>query len=215
MLLRVNQVAFGLGAGVLGASGNRMCVWPQGCSLKKCPGCSSMHTWPTEGGKQMSIELLLGLARAQKQPPSGLTLSGGEPTDQAESVGAFIKAFRVAFPGTEVVLYTGLRWSEFAARFPSLLQLLDVAVAGPYVRTRQATALAGSSNQEVHLLTPLARRLYRDWENWSLHELQVGSASAGKLVTVGIPNTQRMTKAAQHLGAVNVTWDQTGQEMRA
>jgi len=215
MVLRLHQVVFGLGRGVLGASANRMGVWTKGCSLPKCPGCSSTHTWSPEGGKVVSVEILLKLARAQSQPPSGLTVSGGEPTDQAEGVTVFIACFREAFPATEIVLYTGLRWPVLVERFPDLVTLLDVAVTGPYVRTREATPLAGSSNQEVRLLTPLAERLYRDWRNWPRHALQVGRVRSDEIVTVGIPDTPRMARAAQRVDAVGVSWDQIEEEKHA
>lgn len=207
MLLRVNQLAFGLGHGVLGATSNRMGVWTQGCSLPKCPGCSSTHTWPADGGKSISVVSLVRLARTQSFPPSGLTVSGGEPTDQAAAVADLALAFRAAFPNAEVVLYTGLRWPVLSARFPSLVALLDVAVAGPYVRALQATPLAGSGNQEVRLLTPLAERLYQDWRSWPLHAVQVGQVRANQLVTVGIPHIPRMAQAARQVGATEVTWD--------
>lgn len=215
MLLRLNQAVFGLGRGVLGASSNRMGVWTQGCSLRKCPGCSSTHTWSPAGGKAVSVEALLKLAHAQALPPSGLTVSGGEPTDQAEGITALIAGFRETFPGTETILYTGLHWSMLAERHPTLVALLDVAVTGPFVRTREATPLTGSSNQEVHLLTPLAKRLYRDWQDWSRHALQVGRAKAEQLVTVGIPHTPRMAQVALQLGAIDVTWDRINEEKHA
>lgn len=207
MMLRVNQVVFGLGRCVLGASGNRMGVWTQGCSLNMCPGCSSMHTRSPDGGKVVSVEFLLRLARAQTRRPSGLTVSGGEPTDQAPGVKALIKGFRDSFPEAEVVLYTGLRWAVLAERLPALADLLDVVVAGPYASSVEATPLAGSGNQEVKLLTPLAQRLYLGWQDWPRHALQVGQASTGEVVTVGIPHTPRMAHAAQRVGATEVTWD--------
>lgn len=208
MELRVSQVAFGLEHGVLGATPYRMGVWTQGCSLPKCPGCVSTHTWSADGGRSIPVASLLGLARAQRVPPSGLTVSGGEPTDQAVAVAALTVGFRGAFPDAELVLYTGLRWRVFAASFPELAVQFDVVVAGPYVQTREATPLAGSRNQEVRLLTPRAERLYAGWASWPRHALQVGQCQGGSLVTVGIPDTTRMARAARQVGAVGVTWDQ-------
>lgn len=212
MKLRLNQVVFGLGHGMLGASANRMGVWTQGCSLNKCADCTSTHTWSADGGTAVSVTALLQLARAQTRPPSGLTISGGEPTDQAEGVAALIEYFREVLPGAEVVLYSGLRWSVLAERFPALAVLPDVAITGPYVRTLQATPLAGSSNQEVRLLTPLAERLYEGWQDWPRHVLQVGRGGNEQIVTVGIPHTPRLARAAQDLGAIDVSWDQHHEE---
>lgn len=205
MILRVNQVVFGLGRCVLGASPNRMGVWTQGCSLAKCLGCSSTHAWSADGGKTVSVESLLKLARLRT--PSGLTISGGEPTDQAQGVATLIIGFRETFPGAEVVLYTGLGWAVLAKRFPELAALPDVVIAGPYVRGLEATALAGSSNQEVKLLTPLAESLYQGWRAWPRHLLQIGGSDEGRIVTVGIPHTSRMTQAARRVNATEVSWD--------
>jgi anaerobic ribonucleoside-triphosphate reductase activating protein len=214
MELRVSQVAFGLERGVLGATPRRMGVWTQGCSLPKCPGCVSTHTWSADGGRSIPIASLLGLARAQRMPPSGLTVSGGEPTDQAVAVAALAEGFRAGFPDAELVLYTGLRWRVFAARFRELAARFDTVVAGPYVRTREATPLAGSNNQEVRLLSPRAERLYAGWASWPLHALQVGQCQGDRLVTVGIPNTTRMKQAVRQVGVVGVTWDQDEQRRR-
>lgn len=206
MNLRVNQIAFGLGEGVLGASPCRMGVWTQGCSLRKCPGCSSRHTWARTGGIVVGTDALLRLAQRQATPPSGLTVSGGEPTDQAEGVTALMSGFRTVFLGAEVILYTGLSWPDLAERHPALVALLDVAVTGPFQREREATALAGSDNQELVLLTPLARRLYCNWRAWPRHVLQVGQSAGEQLVTVGIPDTARMDHAAEQIGATATTW---------
>lgn len=206
MVLRVNQVAFGLGHGVLGASPDRMAVWTQGCSLPKCPGCASRHTWSPTGGKPMPVETLLRFALARPRAPSGLTLSGGEPTDQAVAVTTLTKAFRARFPEAEIVLYTGLDWDRLAARHPELVATLDVAITGPYVHTCKATALTGSANQQVRLLTPLAKQLYRGWRDWPRHIAQVGLAGQDRVVTIGIPDAGRLTQAAQRLGARDASW---------
>jgi len=206
MNILVNQVVFGLKKGVLGMTNNRMGVWTQGCSLNKCPGCTSVHTWSPDGGKSVSVERLLWLAGRQTSSPTGLTISGGEPTDQAKEVITLIQGFRHAFPSSEVVLYSGLRWSALKSRHSALTEHLDVAITGPYVRSQAPLALAGSSNQEVHLLTDLAEGLYRDWQTLPLHALQVASAG-GEVVTVGIPHSPRMEQAAIRVGATG-SWQQ-------
>jgi anaerobic ribonucleoside-triphosphate reductase activating protein len=207
MLLKVNQVAFGLCAGVLGATSQRMGVWTQGCSLPKCPDCVSRHTWSQSAGKRVPVEGLLRLARRQSVRPLGLTISGGEPTDQPAAVAELARGFRAGFPGSEIVLYSGLRWPVLRARHPELVELLDVVVAGPYVRTLAATPLAGSGNQEVKLLTPLARELYRDWRSWPLHVVQVASRADARLVSIGIPETARLTRAASQAGVIAESWE--------
>lgn len=208
--LNLHQVAFGLRSGVLGASNNRMGVWTQGCSLTKCSGCASVHTWSAAKGTLVPVDKLIILARGQSAAPSGLTISGGEPTDQSVVVRELVKQFRSAFPGTEVLLYSGMPWQDLERRHPELLALLDVVVAGPY-EGGAATPLAGSANQTVRLLTPLADALYGNWRDWPIHVQQVSATSERQLVTVGIPDTVRMQEAAVEARAVTVSWQRQPQ----
>jgi anaerobic ribonucleoside-triphosphate reductase activating protein len=195
----VQQVALGLAAGVLGASAGRMGVWVQGCSLPHCPGCTSAHTHDAADARARRLAVADLLRLAHQHQPTGLTVSGGEPTDQAASVLALLQGFKQRWPEREVVLYTGLRWAVFARRFAALAEVADVVVAGPYVRHLPATPLAGSANQEVKLLTPLAERLFADHARWPLHRLQVASHQAQHarvdVVTVGIPHSPRLRVA--------------------
>jgi anaerobic ribonucleoside-triphosphate reductase activating protein len=204
-MLNINQVAFGLGKYVLGATDQRMGVWVQGCSLK-CAGCSSLHTWANGKGKHVSVDTLIKLAKAQTVRPTGLTISGGEPSSQSTAVLKLVRAFREAFPGTEVGLFTGLTWSEFYENHRQLVEVLDVVVAGPYEQTLAASPMAGSSNQEVKLLTGLAAKLYHDWVDWPIHRQQLAASGIDSVVTVGIPDTQRMARAADQSSVLKVTW---------
>lgn len=200
--LELAQAAFGVGQYVLGASANKMAIWVQGCSLPKCPGCTSPHTWIPGKGKLVTVDSLISLALIQTLPPTGLVVSGGEPTDQASAVITLLKAFRRTFPEAEIILYTGLSWRALSQRYPDLVSLLDVAVTGPYARTSQpATAMAGSRNQQVTLLTDMATYLYRNLDSWPLHKIQVGICKPGEIVTVGIPDLHSLQRAAQGMGA--------------
>lgn len=204
-MLNLNQVVFGLEKYVLGATDSRMGIWVQGCSLA-CTGCSSVHTWAPGNGRQISVSNLIKLAKMQKIQPTGLTISGGEPTNQAHAVLTLVKEFREVFPSTEVILFTGLEWPEFCSAHGQFANFLDVVVAGPYDHTLAATPLSGSSNQNVKLLSPLARNLYKDWKKWPIHTQQMVATDPGKVVIVGIPDTHRMTRAAEEVRATKVTW---------
>ena len=201
LTLNVQQVALGLAAGVLGAAAGRMGVWVQGCSLPHCPGCTSAHTHDAADAHAHRLVVADLLRLAQRHQPAGLTVSGGEPTDQAEAVLALLQGFKQRWPEREAVLYTGLRWAVFARRFPALAAVADVVVAGPYVRHLPATALAGSANQEVKLLTPLAQRLFASHAHWVQHRLQVSAPpqashpGCADVVTVGIPHSPRLQAA--------------------
>ena len=211
-MLNINQVAFGLDKYVLGATDQRMGVWVQGCSLT-CVGCSSAHTWANNKGKHVRVDSLIKLAKAQTVRPAGLTISGGEPSSQAAEVLKLVRAFREVFPETEVNLFTGFAWSDFIKNHRQLVDVLDVVIAGPYDHTLPASPMAGSSNQEVILLTGLAENLYHNWINWPIHRQQFAASGPNSVVTVGIPDTHRMARAADKSSVLKVTWQKPIQKM--
>jgi len=85
----------------------------------------------------------------------GLTISGGEPLQQRTPVTDLLQWVR-RNTALSVVLFTGYDWGEMQA-LPGAAELLagvDVLIAGRYdQRRRFATALRGSANKTVHLLT--------------------------------------------------------------
>lgn len=178
---------FGITRYVLGATNRKMAVWTQGCSITpKCPGCTSPHTWTPGKGQSITVGALMAHAIRQSVPPSGLVISGGEPLDQAAGVLALAQAFHDSFPTAERVLYTAWEMPALRAAHPPLLEAFDVIITGPYRRNLAATALAGSSNQQVHLLTDWAHEAYANWPQWPKHRLQIFPRIGG-LVAIGIP----------------------------
>lgn len=195
--LRLNTAAHGLKRGVLGATDHRVMLTTQGCSHVKCPGCTSAHTWDANAGRQVPVTgLIHWMARLPRV--DGLTITGGEPTDQAAALIDLLRSFRRTFPRAEVVLYSALLWSRLQRDFGDLVALCDVIVSGPYVQGLPPTPLAGSSNQTVHLLTPLAERLYAGWEDWPLHRVQLSpSGRADSALLIGIPSRSLHRSASQ------------------
>lgn len=192
-ILRLSAAAHGLRRGVLGGTDHRAMITLQGCSLNKCPGCTSPHTWNPSGGHLVSVEGLLEWLQSLPRL-DGLTVTGGEPTDQAAALTILLQRFRDAVPDAEVVLYSALTWQRLQRHHAQLLTLCDVVVAGPYLAALPPTPLAGSANQTVHLLTPLAERLYTGWDNWPLHRVMLGTTSqASQVLMVGIPSRRMST----------------------
>jgi anaerobic ribonucleoside-triphosphate reductase activating protein len=91
----------------------------------------------------------------------GLTLSGGEPFEQAGALARLCRTLR-SRRDLSILAYSGFLLEEIAAdaQKRALLATLDVLVDGPFVRARQADLLwRGSDNQRVHLLTDRHRTL--------------------------------------------------------
>ncbi len=132
--------------------GLRSVVWLQGCALR-CSGCFNPETHdPSAGRVVLASELARELAEA---PTEGLTLSGGEPTDQAAAVVRLLRAYRARCERT-VVLYSGRSLEEVTALAcgPDLLALVDAAILGPYVRGHELqTGRWAGCRKHLHILT--------------------------------------------------------------
>lgn len=207
--LRINAMASGLASGVLGWAGHGAELVVQGCHIG-CRDCVSPHTHSSRAGRVVSVADLMQWLQGLHQcgQLERLTLTGGEVSEQAVAVQALLAQFVKAFPQVEVVMYSGLTWRALQRRFSALVAPCDVVVAGPYVAHRAATALAGSNNQTVHLLTTRARERYRHWRQWPLHRVQLlpaqGEAGPQRVLLVGIPSrplAARLMSAPRAAGA--------------
>lgn len=130
--------------------GVRNVLHTQGCSVK-CPGCFNVHTWDPEKGDEFSPGTVVDMLLAGN-PVDGVTISGGEPTDQWPEVKQVLKGVREG--GQSVVLFTGRTKAQLIelGYWNDLELLTDIVVAGPYEREKalRGEPLRGSENQVVY-----------------------------------------------------------------
>lgn len=88
------------------------------------------------------------------QQIDGVTISGGEPFEQAGLLATMLRKVKseTAF---NVICFTGYLLKNLTWRdAKSLLQEIDVLIDGPFISSRQINkGLRGSSNQRIHFLT--------------------------------------------------------------
>lgn len=135
---------------VVDGNGFRMTVFVQGCP-HRCEGCHNMSSWDFDGGETVTLDYI---ADAVKKNPllDGVTLSGGEPFEQAES--AAVLAAWLHENGYNVWTYTGYTLEQLLRQGGDKLKLLkqtDVLVDGPFVLARRNLMLRfrGSDNQRL------------------------------------------------------------------
>ena len=160
-------------------------VWFQGCTLG-CPGCFNPTTHDAAGGRETTVQAVLvevAAAVAAKHPITGLTLSGGEPLQQAEAAAALLVGARAL--GLSTLMFSGYTIEEARALRggPDVLAQLDVMIDGRYVSTdRFATGLRGSANQGIQLLTP--RYTLAEVEATPVAEIRIGKS--GEVILTGV-----------------------------
>jgi anaerobic ribonucleoside-triphosphate reductase activating protein len=134
--------------------GRRSVVWVQGCRIA-CPGCIVPEMWGHRGGELVDPDDLASRLLAD-DPTAALTVSGGEPTEQAAAVARLLAAARSL--GRTTWVYTGRTLEDLLAEDdPAVLDLLsrvDVLVDGRYEQPLAAALpYRGSSNQRILRLT--------------------------------------------------------------
>lgn len=138
---------------IVDGPGFRMTVFVQGCP-HHCEGCHNEQTWDFDKGYDSSTERIM--EELKKDPlVKGITLSGGEPFCQAESLSVLAKEAKTS--GYNVFCYTGYTFEKLLSEFQShpeyekLLSYCDWLVDGPFILSQRSLMLhfRGSKNQRI------------------------------------------------------------------
>jgi anaerobic ribonucleoside-triphosphate reductase activating protein len=197
--------------------GRRLGLWVQGCPLA-CPGCIAKDTWDSAAGTEVGIdELLSDVRQAIEAGADGLTVSGGEPLQQPAGLAALLRQVRTlaADQPFDIMLYTGYELDELDPAPAAAARLADVLITGRYLATAPTRRIwRGSANQEMHLLSPLARQRYQSFLDYepAAPPIQLEADADGHAWWVGVPNhpeTKRQldkTLAALGYSVRSVSW---------
>lgn len=148
--------------------GERLCIWTQGCS-KKCMGCISPELQePAE--LDIDEEILWNLMQqiADKNNCSGLTVSGGDPMEQPDSLLMLLEKARSRFE--DILVYTGFSVEDILKGCAGgagikCLDYIDVLIDGRYVKELNTSdcVLRGSSNQKITYLNEKMKPIYEEY----------------------------------------------------
>jgi anaerobic ribonucleoside-triphosphate reductase activating protein len=203
--LRIARIHFPVTA--LGP-GQRLGIWVQGCELA-CPGCMSRETWDRSAGAIVAVdELALTWQRAADRGAAGITISGGEPLDQASALAALLHRARElsTTSAPDFLVYTGYEFAEAQHRAPAVLAEADAVITGRFEVTRPTRLVwRGSANQRLIPLTDLGRTRYREYiQAESVHPvIQLGADPDGYWL-IGVPrrgDLARLEKGIRDRGA--------------
>lgn len=206
----------GYATGVEGLGpGKRTVIWLRGCNIG-CPGCMTSELW-SNGTERPILDLadrivpLLAVA-------DGLTLSGGEPFDQAGAAAHLIEVLRCSLPELETLVYTGYtleRLRSYAdgtclpprkmpkSRRPSrdevtsFLKCIDMLMDGPFNEKAPNTLQwRGSDNQRLHVLSSRANRFVGEPElpMPEQRNLHVQMLQGNRYRIIGIPRRGDLAK---------------------
>lgn len=207
LLSRLHHPVTNLGYGV------RAGIWFQGCTVY-CRGCISRDTWAFDDATRCDLDAVMAWLEDIEEPIDGITISGGEPTDQPEALRALLDRLAGRGDGVDVLLYSGRSTDHLVATHPWLWDRVDVLISEPFESASAGdSALRGSANQRVHVLTPLAERRYPAETFESMYEPQRQRISINvdgtSIWMVGIPKPGDLAKVTASLAAKGVTTGRT------
>ena len=149
--------------------GERTVIWLQGCTLG-CPGCWNPASHSRADGFERSVEDTLAWLEAARSRAAiaGLTISGGEPMEQAPGLVELVEGTSRRFQSFSIGLFSGYgegeldrgRYRCFPEREPlekrelwrRIRRTLDFAVLGRYnARAPSSDPLVTSKNQRLQL----------------------------------------------------------------
>ena len=133
--------------------GLRYVIWVQGCPFH-CPHCETPEGRSYEPNIIVRVEELVEdiIARPEIE---GITISGGEPLEQAEALTELLLKVHQARPELTVISYTGYKYEDLGSdSAKAYLAELDLLIDGPYIHElNDNKGIRGSSNQRLIFLS--------------------------------------------------------------
>ena len=129
--------------------GLRTSIYCAGCA-HRCPGCHNPQSWDFMGGREVDIQEILDVVRADEF--ANVTFSGGDPFYQVEAFTELARRIKEE-TGKNIWCYTGFTYEEILAdeRLSQMLPYIDTLVDGPFIQDLRDPDLPfrGSSNQRI------------------------------------------------------------------
>lgn len=179
--------------------GRRATIWLQGCSLN-CPGCYNPDTHNPEGGFIISTSELYDKIVSLKNSIKGITISGGEPLEQAESLAELVQKIRETTNYT-IILFTGYEWDELENilnfseektnpkpmlnpnAVKKIINSIDILIAGRFdFKQKTPRHLIGSANKTIRFFT----KHYNIKDLEKVPESEIVITSGGNVLISGI-----------------------------
>lgn len=179
--------------------GKRLGLWLQGCTLR-CRGCVSQDTWERDPARAMKVADLLAWCRKTAPAPDGVTISGGEPFDQAAGLAALLKGLHTWRKQSgldfDILCYSGYPLATLQQRHAKLLALLDAVIPEPYADGLPLGKIwRGSTNQALLPLSELGRERYAPYLDAPAEDKRIQVAVEGQRIwMIGIPERDDMAQ---------------------
>ena len=134
---------------IVDGPGFRYTIFLQGCS-HHCDGCQNPATWDKErGALKDTAAIIEDIKKAYYI--DGVTISGGEPLDQAKELLKLLKSLKEL--NYHIIMFTGYTYEDVMQHedMKKCMEYTDILIDGEYVKSKRSLSLRfrGSSNQRI------------------------------------------------------------------
>jgi anaerobic ribonucleoside-triphosphate reductase activating protein len=132
--------------------GRRSVVKVSGCSIR-CEGCYSKDTHERANGNLVLISEIVTEIVSKRDSHDGVTVLGGEPFDQPESIAELV--YRLKNQDLHITVYSGYTIEQLIERklaaIEYILTHIDLLIDGPFIKEMSdgAGEYRGSKNQNL------------------------------------------------------------------
>ncbi len=177
--------------------GRRVGVWLQGCSIR-CEGCVSPENQPFDAACSVPVDELAGRILACRC--GRVTISGGEPFDQAEALAALLQGIEQV---PDILVYSGYAKEKILREHPGIATRIAALVDGPFRFGLPTEAVwKGSENQTLTVFRDEFAERYAAWVVERKGRLQL-AREGGEIRLLGIPRQEDMPALLARLAKLN------------
>ena len=168
--------------------GRRLGLWLQGCSIH-CKGCIAPENQPFDTSFSRSLDELMRNWEPVLNGEAGVTVSGGEPLDQADSLLELLE--RLNGCGVkDILIYSGYLKERALSLCPDLQNRIAALVDGPFVEgAATPSPWKGSENQTLTIFREEYREAYESWSVNAERRMQLIKNETGRYL-IGIPRQE-------------------------
>ena len=166
--------------------GRRLGIWLQGCSIH-CKGCIAPENQPFDEAFSVPLDAFIDEITPTLNEASGITISGGEPLDQSDTLIGFLTEINQR--GTDdILLYSGYAKDKILSEYPQISGLIAALIDGQFIEGVATEAIwKGSENQTLTIFNEKYRESYEAWSKITKRNFQLIKNESGYYL-LGIPN---------------------------